>query len=181
MKKIFLSLLCGVLLLGITGCNSKKENTGTNNDTEKKESQQDIVMTCTANSKPENEYEANSTTTEVYTYDNNMILKKVEITTEEEYSSEERANSQKSIHEDAVNRTNEMEGMSGSIETKSNTSFVYSYTYDLEKIANLEWVLGSEADIYFDYSTHEFDADKYAEEFENNHNNELGNGTCVVE
>lgn len=181
MKKIFLSLLCGVLLLGITGCGSDKENTGTNNDTEKKVSKQDIVMTCTANSKPENEYEANSTTTEVYTYDNNMILKKIKFTREEEYSSEERANGQKSIHEGAVDKANEMEGMSGSVETKSNTSFVYSFTYDLEKISNLEDALGSGMSTYLDYSTHEFDADKYAEEFENNHNNELGNGTCVVE
>ena len=181
-KKILLIALCGVLLFGVTGCGSKNQNTGTNNDTEKKESNQDIVMTCTANSKPENEYEANSTTTEVYTYDNNMILKKVEIITDEEYSNEERANSQKSIHEDAVNRANEIEGISGSIETKSNTRFVYSYIYDLEKIANLEWVLGSEADTsYFDYSTHEFNADKYAEVFENNHNSELSSGTCVIE
>lgn len=181
-KKILLIALCGVLLFGVTGCGSKNQNTGTNNDTEKKESNQDIVMTCTANSKPENEYEANSTTTEVYTYDNNMILKKVEIITDEEYSNEERANSQKSIHEDAVNRVNEIEGISGSIETKSNTRFVYSYIYDLEKIANLEWVLGSEADTsYFDYSTHEFNADKYAEGFENVNNSELSSGTCVIE
>ena len=74
---------------------------------------------------------------EVYTYDNNMILKKIKFTREEEYSSEERANSQKSIHEGAVDKANEMEGMSGSVETKSNTSFVYSFTYDLEKISNL--------------------------------------------
>ena len=181
MKKIFLSLLCGVLLLGITGCGSDKENTGTNNDTEKKESKQDIVMTCTANSKPENEYEANSTTTEVYTYDNNMILKKIKFTREEEYSSEERANSQKSIHEGAVDKANEMEGMSGSVETKSNTSFVYSFTYDLEKISNLEDALGSGMSTYLDYSTHKFDADKYADGFENVNNSELSSGTCVIE
>lgn len=176
-KKILLIALCGVLLFGVTGCGSKKQNTGTNNE----ESKQDIVMTCTANSKPENEYEANSTTTEVYTYDNNMILKKIKFTREEEYSSEERANSQKSIHEGAVDKANEMEGMSGSIESKSNTSFVYSFTYDLEKISDLNEVLGSGSSKYLDYSTHEFDADKYAEAFENSHNNELGTGTCVIE
>ena len=178
MKKILSLILCGVMCCTLlTGCGNEENNNGA----KKEESQQDIVMTCTANSRPENEYEATSTITEVYTYDNNMILKKMEVITEEEYSSEERADSQKAIHEDAVNRANEIEGISGSIEVKSNTSFIYSYTYDLEKIANLEWVLGSQADIYFDYSTHEFNADKYAEEFENNHNNELGNGNCVIE
>ena len=109
-----------------------------------------------------------------------MVLKKVEIITEEEYSSEERADSQKSIHEGAVDKANEMEGMSGSIETKSNTSFVYSFTYDLEKISNLEEVLGSGMSTYLDYSTHKFDADKYAEKFEKVNNNELDNGTCVI-
>ena len=179
-KKILLIALCGVLLFGVTGCGSEKENTRANNDTEKKESQQDIVMTCTVNSKPENEYEATDTRTEIFTYDNNMVLKKVEIITEEEYSSEERADSQKSIHEGAVDKANEMEGMSGSIETKSNTSFVYSFTYDLEKISNLEEVLGSGMSTYLDYSTHKFDADKYAEKFEKVNNNELDNGTCVI-
>ena len=178
MKKNLGFILCGVMCCTLlTGCGNEENNNGS----KREESQQDIVMTCTANSRPENEYEATSTITEVYTYDNNMILKKMEVITEEEYSSEERADSQKSIHEDAVNRANEIEGISGSIEIKSNTSFVYSYTYDLETIDNLEWVLGSEADIYFDYSTHRFDADKYAEEFANNHNNELGNGTCVID
>ena len=171
-KKILLGTLCGVLLFGITGCGSKNQNTGTNNDTEKKASNQDIVMTCTANSKPENEYEANSTTTEVYTYDNNMILKKIKFTCEEEYSSEERANSQKSIQEDAVNRANEMEGLSGTIETKSNTSFVYSFTYDLEKIPNLD-ELNIGLSEYLDYSTHRFDAEKY--------NTEHFDGSCVIE
>lgn len=180
-KKIFLVALCGLLLFGVTGCGSEKENTGTNNDTKKKESKQDIVMTCTANSKPENEYEATSTITEIYTYDDNMILKKMEFINEEEYSNEERANRQKSIHGGAVDRANEIEGMSGSIESKSNTSFVYSFTYDLEKISDLNEVLGSGSSKYLDYSTHEFDADKYAEAFENSHNNELGTGTCVIE
>ena len=161
-----------VLFLGITGCGSDKENTETNNDTEKKESKQDIVMTCTVSSKPENEYEATSTTTEVYTYDNNMILKKIMVTREEEYSNEERADSQKSIHEDAVNRANEIEGMSGSIESKSNTSFVYSFTYDLEKISNLD-ELNIGLSEYLDYSTHKFDAEKY--------NTEYFDGTCVIE
>ena len=167
----------GYVLYTLTGCGNEENNNGL----KREESQQDIVMTCTANSRPENEYEATSTITEVYTYDNNMILKKMEVITEKEYSSEERADSQKSIHEDAVNRANEIEGISGSIEIKSNTSFVYSFTYDLEKITNLEEVLGSGASRYLDYSTHEFDADKYIEEFENAHNNELGNGTCVIE
>lgn len=168
------------MVIGLTGCGSKKENVE-NNNSEKEEKQQDIVMTCTSNSKPENEYETTTTTTEVFTYDNNRILKEIKVISEEEYSGEERANSQKAIHEGAVNRANEIEGMSGSIETKSNTSFVYSFTYDLEKITNLEEVLGSGASRYLDYSTHEFDADKYIEEFENAHNNELGNGTCVIE
>ncbi len=118
---------------------------------------------------------------EVYTYDNNMILKKIKFTREEEYSSEERANSQKSIHEGAVDKANEMEGMSGSVETKSNTSFVYSFTYDLEKISNLEDALGSGMSTYLDYSTHKFDADKYADGFENVNNSELSSGTCVIE
>ena len=118
---------------------------------------------------------------EVYTYDNNMILKKIKFTREEEYSSEERANSQKSIHEGAVDKANEMEGMSGSVETKSNTSFVYSFTYDLEKISNLEDALGSGISTYLDYSTHKFDADKYADGFENVNNSELSSGTCVIE
>ena len=118
---------------------------------------------------------------EVYTYDNNMILKKIKFTREEEYSSEERANSQKSIHEGAVDKANEMEGMSGSLETKSNTSFVYSFTYDLEKISNLEDALGSGMSTYLDYSTHKFDADKYADGFENVNNSELSSGTCVIE
>ena len=69
-KKILLVVLCGVLLFGVTGCGSDKKNTENNNDTEKKESKQDIVMTCTANSKPENEYEATSTITEVYKVEN---------------------------------------------------------------------------------------------------------------
>ena len=118
---------------------------------------------------------------EVYTYDNNMILKKIKFTREEEYSSEERANSKKSIHEGAVDKANEMEGMSGSVETKSNTSFVYSFTYDLEKISNLEDALGSGMSTYLDYSTHKFDADKYADGFENVNNSELSSGTCVIE
>lgn len=118
---------------------------------------------------------------EVYTYDNNMILKKIKFTREEEYSSEERANSQKSIHEGAVDKANEMEGMSGSVETKSNTSFVYSFTYDLEKISNLEDALSSGMSTYLDYSTHKFDADKYADGFENVNNSELSSGTCVIE
>ncbi len=118
---------------------------------------------------------------EVYTYDNNMILKKIKFTREEEYSSEERANNQKSIHEGAVDKANEMEGMSGSVETKSNTSFVYSFTYDLEKISNLEDALGSGMSTYLDYSTHKFDADKYADGFENVNNSELSSGTCVIE
>ena len=33
-KKILLVALCGVLLFGVTGCGSEKENTVTNNDTE---------------------------------------------------------------------------------------------------------------------------------------------------
>ena len=171
-KKILLVVLCGVLLFGVTGCGSDKENTGINNDTEKEESKQDIVMTCTASSKPENEYEATSTTTEVYTYDNNMILKKIKVTCEEEYSNKERADSQKSIHEDAVNRANEMEGLSGTIESKSNTSFVYSFTYDLEKISNLD-ELNIGLSEYLDYSTHKFDAEKY--------NTERFDGSCVIE
>lgn len=171
-KKILLVVLCGVLLFGVTGCGSDKKNTENNNDTEKKESKQDIVMTCTANSKPENEYEATSTTTEVYTYDNNMILKKIMVTREEEYSNEERADSQKSIHEDAVNRANEMEGLSGTMESKSNTSFVYSFTYDLEKISNLD-ELNIGLSEYLDYSTHKFDAEKY--------NTEHFDGSCVIE
>ena len=171
-KKIFLVALCGLLLFGVTGCGSEKENTGTNNDTEKKVSKQDIVMTCTANSKPENEYEATSTRTEVYTYDSDMILKKIEVISEEEYSSEERADRQKSIQEGAVNRANEMEGLSGTIETKSNTSFVYSFTYDLEKIPNLD-ELNIGLSEYLDYSTHKFDAEKY--------NTEHFDGSCVIE
>ena len=171
-KKILLGTLCGVLLFGITGCGSKNQNTGTNNDTEKKESKQDIVMTCTANSRPENEYEATSTITEIYTYDDNMILKKMEFINEEEYSNEERANSQKSIHEGAVNRANEMEGLSGTIESKSNTSFVYAFTYDLEKISNLD-ELNIGLSGYLDYSTHKFDAEKY--------NTEHFDGSCVIE
>ena len=180
MKKILLTiLLCGVMVFSITGCSSEKENVE-NNNTEKGKSQQDIIMTCTSNSKPENEYEATSTTTEVYTYDNNMILKKIKVVREEEYSSEERANSQKSIHEGAVNRANEMEGVSGTIETKSNTSFVYSFTYNLEKITNLE-ELNIGLSEYLDYSTHKFDADKYADTYADNNNTELSNGTCVFE
>ena len=71
---------------------------------------------------------------------------------------------------------------------RENADPVNSYAPILEqidnlyiKISNLEDALGSGMSTYLDYSTHEFDADKYAEEFENNHNNELGNGTCVVE
>ena len=62
--------------------------------------------------------------------------------------------------------------MSGSIESKSNTSFVYSFTYDLEKISNLD-ELNIGLSEYLDYSTHKFDAEKY--------NTEYFDGTCVIE
>ena len=71
MKKNLGFILCGVMCCTLlTGCGNEENNNGS----KREESQQDIVMTCTANSRPENEYEATSTITEVYTYDNNMIL-----------------------------------------------------------------------------------------------------------
>ena len=175
-KKILLVMMCVVLLFSITGCGNT-----TKTKEQKEENKKDIVMTCTVNSKPENDYEATTTTTEIFTYDNNMILKEIKIINKEEYSSEERANSQKNIQEEAVNRANEIEGIIGTIEVKSNTSFIYSFTYDLEKINNLEDILGSEASIYLNYSTHKFDVDKYVDSFIDNNNNELSNGTCTME
>ena len=43
MKKIFLWLLCGVILLGVTGCSNEKENT--NSDNTKKENTEGIAVT----------------------------------------------------------------------------------------------------------------------------------------
>ena len=78
-KKILLVMMCVVLLFSITGCGNT-----TKTKEQKEENKKDIVMTCTVNSKPENDYEATTTTTEIFTYDNNMILKEIKIINKEE-------------------------------------------------------------------------------------------------
>lgn len=175
-KKLLAFLLCGVMVLGITGCgNEKKENQNNSNNDSNVSGAKNTVLTCTYEEEAENEYESNTKSTEEFTYTKDMILVSVKTIREEEYSTEEEAKKRKEQEEQYASRANEYDGVKATVELKNNTTYVVTYNYDIAKI-DKDSVLGSGAKQYID-SNNKFSANEYKANNLETHKN--GNATCT--
>lgn len=177
MKKTFLFIICGIMVLGLaTGCgNEKKENKNNSSNDNNVSENKNTVMTCTYESEAENEHESNTKSTEEYTYTKDMILISVKSIREEEYSTEEEAKKRKEQEEQYVSRANNYDGVKAIVEAKNNTTFVVTYNYDMAKV-DKDSVLGSGMKQYID-SNNKFSANEYKANYLDTHKSR--NATCT--
>lgn len=155
-NKFLMILLCGVMVVGLTGCGDKT----TENQDSSKENQNNVVETkntvlsCTMIEQGDKELSIPSLNkTEEYTYNDNMILSNIKIIEKIEGTTE----NVKELEEE-YNKG----GISISVKNEDGYTIV-TRSYDINNIDDKENVLG--IDDYIDYSTNKFSAQEYKKHF----------------
>lgn len=176
MKKTFLFVMCGVLALTlVTGCGNEKKNSQDNSKNDSNVSEtKNTVLSCTKSEEGDIELNIpNSSTTEEYTYDKDMILTSVKIVEEDEYKDQEEVAKRTEQTERYANNFNKEDGISYTYKVNGN-KIIITRIYDMNKI-DKDKVLGSGMKKYID-SNNKFSAKEYKDNFLES--NKDRNATC---